>query len=71
MLIHVGLSRLFKVDADTTIIAITALTYSPPFVPAVAGALKNKEIIISGLTIGILGYAFGTYMGIFIATILK
>ncbi len=71
MLIHVGLSKIFKVDADTTIIAITALTYSPPFVPAVAGALKNKEVIISGLTIGILGYAFGTYLGIFIATILK
>ncbi len=71
MIIHVGLSRIFGVDADTTIIAITALTYSPPFVPAVASALKNKEVIISGLTIGILGYAFGTYLGIIIATILK
>ncbi len=71
MVIHVGLSRIFKVDADTTIIAITALTYSPPFVPAVASALKNKDIIISGLTIGILGYAFGNYLGIFIATILR
>lgn len=70
MIIHVGLARIFKVDADTTIIAITALTYSPPFVPAVAGALKNKNVIISGLTIGILGYAFGTYLGIFIASIL-
>ena len=49
MIIHVGLSRIFKVDADTTIIAITALTYSPPFVPAVASAIKNKEVIISGL----------------------
>jgi uncharacterized membrane protein len=71
MAIHVGLSRIFGVDADTTIIAITALTYSPPFVPAVASALKNKEVIISGLTIGILGYAFGTYLGIIVATILK
>ncbi len=69
--IHVGLARIFKVDTDTTIITITALTYSPPFVPAVAGALKNKNVIISGLTIGILGYAFGTYLGIFIATMLK
>ncbi|HSO86716.1 MAG TPA: DUF819 family protein [Draconibacterium sp.] len=69
--IHVGLAYLFKVDADTTIISITALTYSPPFVPAVAGALKNKDVIISGLTIGILGYAFGTYLGIFVGTILK
>jgi uncharacterized membrane protein len=71
MVIHVGLARIFKIDADTTIISITALTYSPPFVPAVAGAIKNKEVIISGLTIGILGYAFGTYLGIFVGTILK
>jgi uncharacterized membrane protein len=40
-------------------------------VPAVAGALKNKDLIITGLTIGILGYAFGTYLGIIIAAILK
>lgn len=71
MAIHVGLSRIFGIDADTTIIAITALTYSPPFVPAVASALKNKNVIISGLTIGILGYAFGTYLGVIIASILK
>lgn len=71
MIIHVFLARIFKVDADTTIISITALTYSPPFVPAVAGALKNKEVIISGLTIGILGFAFGSYLGILIGTILK
>lgn len=69
--IHVGLAYLFKIDADTTIISITALTYSPPFVPPVAGALKNKEIIITGLTIGILGYAFGTYLGIIVASIVK
>jgi uncharacterized membrane protein len=69
--VHVALASLFKLDADTTIISITALTYSPPFVPTVAGALKNKDVIISGLTIGILGYAFGTYLGIIVGTILK
>ena len=68
--IHVGLSRIFKVDADTTIIAITALTYSPPFVPTVAGAIKNKNVIISGLAIGILGYAFGSYLGILVGKLL-
>ena len=46
MSIHVFLSYLFKVDSDTTIITITALTYSAPFVPVVAGALKNKNLII-------------------------
>ncbi len=69
--IHVLLSKVFNVDTDTTIITITALAYSPPFVPAVAGALKNKNIIISGLTVGILGYALGNYLGIAIAYFLQ
>ncbi len=71
MVIHLFLSWIFKVDSDTTIITITALTYSPPFVPVVASALKNKEVIISGLTVGILGYAFGNYIGVAIAYFLK
>ena len=71
MLIHVFLSWIFRVDSDTTIITITALTFSPPFVPAVAGALRNKDVIISGLTVGILGYAFGNYLGVAIAFFLK
>ncbi len=71
MIIHLFLSWIFKVDSDTTIITITALTYSPPFVPVVAASLKNKEVIISGLTVGILGYAFGNYLGVAIAYFLK
>jgi uncharacterized membrane protein len=71
MIIHVGLSKIFKVDTDTTIITITALTYSAPFVPAVAAAIRNKEVIISGLTVGILGYAFGNYAGVAMAYLLK
>jgi uncharacterized membrane protein len=69
--IHVLLSKIFNVDTDTVIITITALAYSPPFVPVVAGALKNKNIIISGLTVGILGYAVGNYLGIAIAYFLR
>lgn len=71
MAVHVFLSWLFRVDTDTTIITITALTYSPPFVPVVAASLKNKEVIISGLTVGILGYAFGTYLGVALAYLLQ
>lgn len=69
--IHVFLSYIFKVDTDTTIITMTALTYSPPFVPVVASALRNKNIIISGLTVGILGYAIGNYLGLAIAYFLQ
>jgi uncharacterized membrane protein len=71
MIVHVGLSRIFKVDTDTTIITITSLTYSPPFVPAVAAAIRNKEVILTGITNGIIGYAIGNYLGVFIAYILK
>lgn len=71
IIVHVFLSYLFKVDSDTTIITITALTFSPPFVPMVASALKNKEIIITGITSGILGYAFGNYLGVALAYFLK
>lgn len=71
MIIHVGLSRIFKVDTDTTIMTITGLTYSPPFVPAVAAAIRNKEVIITGLVNGIIGYAIGNYLGVSLAYLLK
>lgn len=71
MIVHVFLSYLFKVDSDTTIITISALTFSPLFVPVVAAALKNKDVIITGITTGILGYAFGNYLGVGLAYFLK
>lgn len=71
MLIHVFFSWIFKIDTDTTIITITALSTSPPFVPVVAGALHNKNIIVMGITIGVIGYAIGNYLGILVAFVLK
>lgn len=65
LIIHVLLSIPFRIDTDTMIISSTALIYSPPFVPVVAGALKNKEIILSGIAIGVVGYVIGNYLGIF------
>lgn len=70
LIIHLILAAIFKVNVDDFLITTTALVYSPPFVPVVAGALKNKEIIITGLTVGIIGYAIGNYIGIFIGQIL-
>lgn len=68
--LQVIISMFFKIDTDTVIITSTAMICSPPFVPAVAGALKNKEIVISGLTVGIIGYAVGNYLGYIIAQFL-
>ncbi len=69
--VHVILSAIFRVDADSTIIITTAFTMSPPFVPVIAAALKNRYVIISGLLIGILGYAIGNYLGVLLAYTLK
>jgi len=70
-ILHALLAKFFKMDADTVIISGSALICSPPFVPVVAGALKNKEIILTGLTIGIAGYAVGNYLGVLMAYLLK
>ncbi|TLX70519.1 DUF819 family protein [Labilibacter sediminis] len=70
LFLHVVISRFFKVDADTLIITSAALICSPPFVPVVAGSLKNKEIILPGITVGIIGYAIGNYLGFLISELL-
>ncbi|MCY1722435.1 DUF819 family protein [Prolixibacteraceae bacterium Z1-6] len=70
-IIHIILARFFKIDADTVIISTSALICSPPFVPVVAGALKNREVILTGLVVGIAGYAVGNYLGVIIAYLLK
>lgn len=70
-ILHALLARFFKIDADTVIISGSALICSPPFVPVVAGALKNREVILTGLVVGIAGYAIGNYLGVSIAYLLK
>jgi len=71
LFLHVVFARIFKIDSDTVIVTSTALICSPPFVPVVAGALKNREIVVSGLTVGIVGYAIGNYLGFLVAEILR
>jgi len=71
LFIQAILSKIFKVDTDTFIITSTAFICSPPFVPVVAGALKNREILFSGLTVGIIGYAIGNYLGVLVSLILE
>ena len=70
-LLHVILSRIFKIDADTVIITSVAGICSPPLVPMIASALKNKEIVLSGVITGIIGWMVGTYLGITLAYILR
>ena len=70
LLMHVLLSALFRVDTDTTLATSISLICSPPFVPVVAGAVKNKTIIGPGIAVGLFGYAVGTYVGFLLAQLL-
>lgn len=68
LLIHYIASRLFRVDIDTTITMSVATMYGPPFIPAVVQALGNRRVLLPGMTMGFLGYAVGTYLGIAVGT---
>jgi len=71
LILHVLLARFRKIDADTVIVTSAALICSPPFVPVVAGSLRNRSLIVPGLTIGLIGYALGNYLGYLMAILLK
>ncbi|MBQ9546673.1 MAG: DUF819 family protein [Bacteroidales bacterium] len=70
LLMHVLLSAIFRIDTDTTLATSISLICSPPFVPVIAGAVKNKAIIGPGIAVGLFGYAVGTYVGFLLAKFL-
>ncbi|MBW6458547.1 MAG: DUF819 family protein [FCB group bacterium] len=70
-IIHTFISRLMKVDADTHLVSMTALVFSPPFVPVVAAVLKNKQVIMTGMLAGIAGWIIGNYAGIGFAYLMR
>lgn len=71
LILHAIFSWIFKIDADNFIITSVALSMSPPFVPVVAAALKNRALVLPGLILGIIGYALGNYLGVLVAYILR
>lgn len=71
LLLSIILSKIFKVDSDTMVITSVALINSPLFVPMIAESMKNKKVIITGITVGVIGYAVGNYLGIIVTQILK
>jgi len=64
LVLQILLARIFKIDGDMTLAASISLINSPPFVPMVSAVLHNKDIILPGIAIGLLGYAVGNYLGI-------
>lgn len=64
-------ARIFRIEADMMVISSVTFINSPPFVPMMAAAMKNKDVLVPGLSIGIIGYAAGNYLGFLISEFLK
>ena len=69
-ILQFALAKIFRIDADTTVISSVAFICSPPFVPMVAAAMRNRRVLAAGLAIGVVGYAVGNYLGFLIASLL-
>ena len=63
LLLTIFLARLVRIDADTAVITSNTLINSPLCVPMIAATMKNKDVIMTGIANGLLGYAVGNYIG--------
>jgi len=63
--------RIFKISGDLFSVTIVAFTCSPPFIPPIVSAMGNRKVLISGITIGLVGYAIGTYFGVAVYYLLQ
>ncbi len=71
LLLQTVFARILRIEADMTVISSVTFINSPPFVPMMAAAMKNKDVLVPGLSIGIIGYAAGNYLGFLISEFLK
>lgn len=64
LVLQILFAKLLKIDGDSVMVCSVALVNSPPFVPLAAALLNNKNIVVLGITIGLLGYMLGNYLSI-------
>ncbi|MCP3140775.1 DUF819 family protein [Pyxidicoccus xibeiensis] len=69
--LHFALATLFRIDADTFLITSASTIFGPAFVGPVARALRNRELMVSGMTTGLMGFAMGTWMGLAVSWLLR
>lgn len=70
LFIHAIICRILRVDADSMVISSVAFINSPPFVPMISNAMKNRAALVTGISAGLIGYAVGNYLGILMAKLL-
>lgn len=70
LLLQVLLAKLLRIDADTMTVSSVGYICSPPFVPMMAAAMKNRRVLAGGLAVGVVGYAAGNYLGFLMSQLL-
>ena len=70
LMLQIIFAKILRIDSDMMVIASVTYINSPPFVPMMAAAMKNKDVLIPGLTIGVIGYAAGNYLGFLMSQLL-
>jgi uncharacterized membrane protein len=71
IILQFGLAAIFRIDADTSIITSAAGIFGPAFIGPVAEGIRNRQVIVPGITMGLLGYAIGNYLGLAVSFLLK
>ncbi|MFC1655009.1 DUF819 family protein [Myxococcota bacterium] len=71
VLIHFLLSLIARIDRDTVIVTSAAAIFGPHMVGPVTVAMKNRDVLFSGLASGLVGYAVGNYLGMGLAWMLS
>ena len=70
LFVHAIICRIFRVNADSMVISSVAFINSPPFVPMISNAMRNRAALVTGISSGLIGYAVGNYLGILMAKVL-
>ncbi|PHN06373.1 DUF819 family protein [Flavilitoribacter nigricans] len=70
-LLHALSARFFRIDRDTFLFTLTTALYGPAFIGQIAAVTGNRSLIFAGISMGLLGYAIGNYLGISMAYLLE
>ncbi len=71
ILLHLLLCHFFKIDRDTAVITSIASLYGPVFAAPVSQVLDNKELLLVGVTLGLIGHAIGNYLAFILVYLLS
>lgn len=71
IILHFLCCFFLKIDRDTAIITSMAGIFGPAFIPPMSDVLKNRAILVSGITTGLVGIAVGNFAGLAVSYLLR